>query len=69
MPGAIAASLASSNRAKARSRSGASKSTTIISTMPSLRVCNCSRPSDFSAAPSRTVRAAASPTSRATAGG
>ena len=68
-PAGRAATRSPSKRAKARNRSGASKSTTSISIGPSERVCNWKLPSNFRAEPSSTVRAAASPTTRATASG
>src|SRR5215210_6780816 len=60
-PAGKAATRSWSKRAKARSRSGASKSTTSISMGPSDLVWSWKLPSNFSEAPSNTVTAAASP--------
>ena len=63
------ATRALSKRAQARTWPGLRKSTTSMRTGPSVWVCRMKRPSIFSAEPSSTVSAMASPSSLATGGG
>ena len=70
VPLPMASSLSASKRAVARRRSGASKSTTIIvDRRRRVLVWSWKRPSNLSDEPSRTVSAAASPSTRETASG